>query len=139
MNMNDHFENLTKRPLIVRFFRWLFSWRIIRRMLVALAGLITLLALFITEENWRGKRAWENYKRAAEARGETVRPKTQLAAAVPRMRELKFIFIKSFWRLNAGISCRLLPSYTSGFPSPASRAGWPARACGSTASATGRS
>lgn len=70
MNMNDHFENLTKRPLIVRFFRWLFSWRIIRRALIALAGLITLLALLITEENWRGKHAWENYKREWEAKGE---------------------------------------------------------------------
>jgi hypothetical protein len=70
MNMNDHPENVKKRPLLVRVFRWLFSWRIIRRMLITLAGLITLLALFITEENWRGKRAWENYKREWEAKGE---------------------------------------------------------------------
>jgi tetratricopeptide (TPR) repeat protein len=68
--MNDNPENPTKRPLVTRFFRWLFSWRIIRRMLIALAGLITLVALLITEENWRGKHAWEKYKREMEAKGE---------------------------------------------------------------------
>ncbi|HEV2694721.1 MAG TPA: hypothetical protein VG347_17630 [Verrucomicrobiae bacterium] len=30
----------------------------------------TLIALFYAEENWRGKRAWENYKREWEAKGE---------------------------------------------------------------------
>jgi hypothetical protein len=45
-------------------------WRILRQIVIAIAVLLTLAAVLITEENWRGKRAWENYKRAAEARGE---------------------------------------------------------------------
>ena len=38
--------------------------------LLGLAILATLIAVLITEENWRGKRDWEAYKREAEARGE---------------------------------------------------------------------
>lgn len=53
-----------------KFFRWLFSWRIIRRGLLLLAILTVLIAAFYAEENWRGKRAWENYRRGWEAKGE---------------------------------------------------------------------
>ena len=45
-------------------------WRLLRWGLIGLAVIATLAAILVTEENWRGKRAWENYKRAAEARGE---------------------------------------------------------------------
>ncbi len=45
-------------------------WRLLRWGLIGLAGLVTLAAILVTEENWRGKRAWENYRRDAEARGE---------------------------------------------------------------------
>ena len=34
------------------------------------AGVALFLALFYAEEDWRGKRDWEKYKRAAEATGE---------------------------------------------------------------------
>jgi len=43
--------------------------RIIRWALVGLAILATLIAIFYTEEDWRGKRAWENCKRELEAKG----------------------------------------------------------------------
>ncbi len=46
------------------------GWRILRRVLISLAILATLIAVFYTEEDWRGKRAWENYKRELEAKGE---------------------------------------------------------------------
>src|SRR5664279_5712592 len=46
------------------------GWRIVRRILMGMAVLATLVAIFYTEENWRGKRAWEIYRRAAEVRGE---------------------------------------------------------------------
>jgi hypothetical protein len=49
--------------------RWLF-WKHWRRTLFALACLITLIALFYAEENWRGKRAWEKFKHEWEAKGE---------------------------------------------------------------------
>ena len=45
-------------------------WRIVRRILIASAMLVTLIAILYAEEDWRGKRAWENYKREWEAKGE---------------------------------------------------------------------
>lgn len=68
-----------KAPTFTRLFRWLFSWRTLRRGLIGLAGLITLLAVVWTEENWRGKRAWEKYQREGEANGE----KFDLQAFIP--------------------------------------------------------
>jgi hypothetical protein len=44
-------------------------WRILRRVLIGLAIFATLIAIFYTEENWRGKRAWEKCKRELEAKG----------------------------------------------------------------------
>jgi hypothetical protein len=40
-----------------------------RHILMALAALATLVAVFYLEEDWRGKRAWENCKRQIEAQG----------------------------------------------------------------------
>ena len=51
------------------FFRWLFTWRIMRRTLIGLAIFGTLVAIFYTEEDWRGKWAWENCKHELEAKG----------------------------------------------------------------------
>jgi hypothetical protein len=47
-------------------------WRILRWGFISLVVLVTLAAIAITEENWRGKRDWEAYKKAAEARGEII-------------------------------------------------------------------
>jgi hypothetical protein len=44
--------------------------KIFRRTLFVLATLVTLVALFVAEEDWRGSRAWRNYKSAMEAKGE---------------------------------------------------------------------
>ena len=41
-----------------------------RRILVGIAVLATLIAVIYAEEDWRGKRAWENYKHEWEAKGE---------------------------------------------------------------------
>ena len=67
--MNDTQTSVERPSVVARFFRWLFSWRTIRRTLIALACFATLIALFYTEENWRGKRAWENCKRELESKG----------------------------------------------------------------------
>jgi len=45
------------------------GWRILRRILIGTAIIATLIAIFYTEENWRGKRTWENCKREIEAKG----------------------------------------------------------------------
>lgn len=50
-----------------------------RRILLALAALATLLAIFYTEENWRGKRAWQNYRHGLQAQGIVV----DWAASIP--------------------------------------------------------
>lgn len=44
-------------------------WRIFRFCVLSFVGLITLFALFHAEENWRGKRAWEQYRKEQEAKG----------------------------------------------------------------------
>ena len=54
-------------------------WRLLRWGLVGLAVLVTLAGILVTEENWRGKRAWESYKQAAAARGERL----DLASVIP--------------------------------------------------------
>jgi hypothetical protein len=41
-----------------------------RHILFSLACMVTLTALLVAEENFRGKRAWENYRHEHEARGE---------------------------------------------------------------------
>jgi hypothetical protein len=46
------------------------GWRIVRRILITIGILATLVAIFYTEEDWRGKRAWENYQREWQAKGE---------------------------------------------------------------------
>ena len=50
--------------------RWLFRWRTFKWLLRAAAFLLLLVPLFYMEEDWRGKRAWENYKSTWEAKGE---------------------------------------------------------------------
>jgi hypothetical protein len=52
------------------FLRRLFSWRWLRRALIGLVGLATLIGLLVTEENWRGKHDWETYRHEQEAKGE---------------------------------------------------------------------
>src|SRR6185295_14800058 len=44
-------------------------WRTARRVLICLALSATLIPAFYTEENWRGKRAWDKCKQQLEAKG----------------------------------------------------------------------
>jgi len=45
------------------------GWRILRWILIGCASLATLIAILYAEEDWRGKRAWENCKRELETKG----------------------------------------------------------------------
>jgi len=76
---NEH-PPLTQRSVLLRFVRWLFRWSTVRRVLLTVACFATLVALFYAEENWRGKRAWEKFRREWEAKGERF----DLAAFVPK-------------------------------------------------------
>jgi len=71
---------MVERSTTVRFCRWLFSWRGLRRLLILLAWLVTLVALFHGEEDWRGRRAWNQYRHELEAQGEQL----DYAALVPK-------------------------------------------------------
>ena len=68
-------QNATTKPASRRripfepLFRWFFTWRVLRRFVAGFAVLVTLVALFYAEEDWRGKRAWEKYKHEMEAKG----------------------------------------------------------------------
>jgi hypothetical protein len=64
--------SMWERSTIVRCFRWLCSWRGIRRVSIVLAWMVTIIALWYGEENWRGRRAWNQYREATEARGESL-------------------------------------------------------------------
>ena len=71
---------MVERSPTVRFCRWLFSWRGLRCLLILLAWFVTLVALFHGEENWRGRRAWDQYRRTLEAKGEPL----DYAALIPK-------------------------------------------------------
>jgi hypothetical protein len=59
------------------------DWWIARRILIALAILATLIAVFYAEEDWRGKRAWENCKRELEAKGAVLNWNAYIPPPVP--------------------------------------------------------
>lgn len=63
--------------------RRFFSLRTLGIILIALVALVTLAALFYAEEDWRGKHAWNNYRREAEARGVMLDWQKFIPAAVP--------------------------------------------------------
>jgi hypothetical protein len=88
--MNSQVQSNTARPTsvwerstIVRFFRWLFSWRGIRRVLIVAAWMATIAALWYGEENWRGRRAWNQYQGAVKARGESLDFASYIPKPVP--------------------------------------------------------
>jgi hypothetical protein len=57
--------------------------RYLRRALIVLAWVVTLFALLYGVENWRGRSAWNNYRKQLEARGEVFDLKLLIPKAVP--------------------------------------------------------
>jgi hypothetical protein len=98
--MNDQLEtkpSIWERSTLVRFFRWLFSWRGIRRVLIVLAWSATIIGLLYGEENWRGRRAWNQYREATEARGVSLDYRTYIPKPVPDDQNFAATpFLKSF-------------------------------------------
>ena len=74
---------ILQRSPLVRFVRWLFSWRGLRRVLIVMAWAATLIAVFYAEENWRGRSAWNKCRRELEARGEQLDFKVFIPKPVP--------------------------------------------------------
>jgi len=65
--------------LLALFIRWLCCWRNLKRSLFVLACVVTLVAIFYAEEDWRGWHAWNRFKQAWAAKGEHF----DLASVVP--------------------------------------------------------
>ena len=65
METNPTIEDRESRPFYVR----MFSKRALRIYLFVLAALVTLIALWHAEENWRGAHAWNAYKQQRIAAG----------------------------------------------------------------------
>jgi hypothetical protein len=69
--------------LAISILRRLFLRGYLRRFIFGFVCLATLIALSYTEENWRGKNAWETYKHELEAQGEQLDWKAGIPARVP--------------------------------------------------------
>lgn len=101
-------------------------WRLARRLLIAVAVLATLTAVFYTVENWRGKRAWEQCRRALEAKGEVLDWTAYIPAPVPddqnffKAEKMQEWFGKSPWQ-GAPSSPRVNTTNPPSPFSPASR------------------
>ncbi|HVV01112.1 MAG TPA: hypothetical protein VHH88_07090 [Verrucomicrobiae bacterium] len=65
------------------FFSWVRLGKNFRRFLFGVACLITLIALFYAEEDWRGRRAWRLHKQKWEAKGEKFDIQGFVPPAVP--------------------------------------------------------
>jgi hypothetical protein len=76
-------SSISARSPLVRLFRWLFSWRGARRILIVTAWAATIIALFYGIENWRGRRAWKKHEQQLLARGEQLDFRAFLLKPVP--------------------------------------------------------
>jgi hypothetical protein len=65
------------------FVRWLSCWRNLRRFLLGVAGVILVIVLGYTEEDWRGRHAWQRHERLLVARGEHLTLTSLAPLAVP--------------------------------------------------------
>jgi hypothetical protein len=93
-----------ERSNIVRTFRWLTSWRGIRRILIILAWTVTVIGLFYGEENWRGRHAWNEYRAASEARGMSLDYSTYVPKDVPDDQNFAATpFLKTFLQREGSI------------------------------------
>ncbi|MDB6057196.1 MAG: hypothetical protein JWO95_1040 [Verrucomicrobiales bacterium] len=67
-------------PIRKSFVRRIFTARVL---LFGLAALVTFIALYHAEENWRGARAWKKFKREREAAGEVMSANSLVPPPVP--------------------------------------------------------
>ena len=92
------------------------SWRILRWILIGLAILATMVAIFYTEEDWRGKRAWENCKRELEAKGAVLDWDKYIPPPVPDD--------QNFFKASSDIALRFVKAQTEAQIEAASQLRW---------------
>jgi len=72
-----------------------------RRLIIVLAWIVTIVALWYGEEDWRGRRAWNQYRQAAQARGEPLDYAAYIPKPVPDDQNFAATpFLKSFFQTN---------------------------------------
>jgi len=76
-------SSISARSPLARFFRWLFSWRGARRILIITAWTATIIVLLYGFENWRGRRAWKKHEQQLLARGEQLDFRAFLPKPIP--------------------------------------------------------
>jgi hypothetical protein len=103
--------------------------RIARRAVFVLAVLVTLGALWLAEENWRGRRAWHNYKSAMEAKGERFDAARLIPPKVPDEENFAACeyLAHSFTKLPESPGWTNIGSYLAKSPNMPRRANWPYR------------
>ena len=84
-------------PAVQRFFGWLFSGRVIRKMLISLAWLVTIVVLFYAEEDWRGWHEWNNYRQQLEAGGAQLDLRAFIPKPVPDNQNFAAIPVIDSW------------------------------------------
>ncbi len=90
------------RTTTAHVFRWLLRWRVLRWVLIALAWLATLIALFYAEEDWRGRHAWNTYRHQLEARGEQLDFKAFIPPPIPDDQNFAAVPAVKAWFQRAG-------------------------------------
>lgn len=63
---------LSLLPQSQRFLKWISNPRVLRRGVIVLVWLVTIIALFYGEEDWRGHHAWIKYSDTLTAQGEQL-------------------------------------------------------------------
>lgn len=94
---------LRKQNVVRRFLNWLCSWRGVRRILIVLAWTAAIIALLYAEENWRGWRVWETYRKELEARGEQFDLKLFIPQPIPDDQNFAATPIAASWFENAKV------------------------------------
>ncbi|HLZ53971.1 MAG TPA: hypothetical protein VKS19_05780 [Verrucomicrobiae bacterium] len=84
-------------PFVQRFLNWLFNWRVLRKMLIGLAWVVTLVVLFYAEEDWRGWHAWNQYRQLLEAGGAQLDLRAFIPKPVPDDRNFAAIPVVETW------------------------------------------
>ena len=76
--------------LLRGFCRWFFRWRVLKWWLLAFGIFLALIPFFYAEENWRGHRAWDNYRHELEAQGEKLDFADYIPPRVPDEKNFAF-------------------------------------------------
>jgi hypothetical protein len=95
-------KSMAERSTFLRFGRWLMTPRVLRRMLLILIWIVSLVVLVYAFENWRGSRAWNKYRQAAEAKGDKLKISEMAPPAVPESKNFASSPLVKSWFVKDG-------------------------------------